>query len=270
MAALPATGQTVSAARKQVELSMVVTGTVDIDADGRVEHYALDEPGKLPPAIVQLVSANLPTWKFVPELANGKAADVHAKMSLRFVAKPNGEGDYKIGVRSASFFGGSNAGSGVSIASRPQTDALQNALRMAGTTGDVYLALKIGPDGKLMDGVVQQVNLTMVGTGAQMTQARKFLGQGALDFARHCTYSLPTYGSMRGKPYWVGVLPFRFSYQGRLSEDYGQWHAYVPGPRTEIPWQDPDRASLGVDAAPVGAFTLDGDGPRLLTPLTQG
>jgi hypothetical protein len=267
--ALPALGQTVTATRKQVELSMVVTGTVDIDVDGRVEHYALDNPAKLPPAVVQLVSTNLPTWKFAPELANGKPVALHSNMSLRFVAKPNGDGNYTIGIRSASFFDGSDEESRMSVVKQPSRDTLRNALRMAAATGEVYLALKIGPDGKMMDGIAQQVNLTMVGTSEQMRRARKYLGQGALDFARHCAYSVPTKGRGAGKPY-IGILPFRFSYGDRPLEDYGQWHAYVPGPIAEVPWQDPDTTRMGVDAAPNGAFTLEGTGPKLLTPLSQG
>jgi hypothetical protein len=267
--ALPAFGQTASAARKQVELSMVATGSVDIDADGQVEHYALDNPEKLPSGIVQLVSMNIPAWKFAPKAVDARPIGTRAQMSLRFVAKPNGDGNYNISIRSASFFDGSDEESRMSVVKRPSSDTLRNALRMAGATGDVYVALKIGPDGKMMDGIAQQVNLTMVGTSEQMRRARKYLGQGALDYARHCAYSVPTKGSAAGKPY-IGILPFTFSYADRPLEGYGQWRAYVPGPVVEVPWQDSDRTRMGVDAAPNGALTLDNAGPKLLTPLSQG
>jgi hypothetical protein len=266
----PAWGQTVSAARKQVELSMLVGGSVDIDAEGRVEHYALDQPEKLPPIIVQLVSSTLTAWKFVPELAEGKPAAVHATMSLRFVAKPKGDGNYNINIRSASFFDNRNQQSRAAVVSQPPTATLRDVLKLAGATGEAYVAVKIGPDGKFVDGVVQQVNLTMVGTNDQMRRARRFLGQGALDFARHCGYSVPAKEQAAGKEYWTGVLPFRFAYDDQSLEEYGQWHAYVPGPRAEIPWQDPIRANMGVDAVQNGAPTLDDSGPRLLTPLSQG
>jgi hypothetical protein len=266
----PAWGQTASAARKQVELSMVVTGSVDIDADGRVEHYALDQPEKLPPIVVQLVSSTVPAWKFMPELAEGRPVPVTSAMSLRFVARPNGDGNYNIGIRSASFHDSRNETGRASIVGKPSSAMLQNALKLAGATGDVYVAVKIGPDGKFLDGVVQQVNLTMLGTSEQMRRARRFLGQGALEFARHCRYSVSAKGQAAVKPYWTGVLPFTFAYGDRSSEDYGQWHAYVPGPRAEISWQGPARANTGVDAVRDGALTLDDSGPKLLTPLSQG
>ena len=78
-----------------------------------------------------------------------------------------------------------------------------------GANGDVYLALKIGPDGKVIDGVVEQENLTTKGTETQMIEARRILGSESLALIRTWTFAVPTRGKEAGKPYWSGLLPYR-------------------------------------------------------------
>ncbi|GAA5001048.1 protein tonB [Pseudoluteimonas lycopersici] len=262
------------ALRKQMELSMVVTGLIDIDADGRVAHYALDKPEKLPSEIVQLVSMKLPNWKFATKTIDGKPVGAHAKVALRFVASPKGGGDYDIGIRTASFFDDADKENRISVGKRTSIGTLVTALMMSGATGDVYIALKIGPDGRVMDGIVEQVNLTATGTDAQMAHARKLLGERSLAVLRDWTFIVPASGEGASKPYWSGVMPLVFRMRNGQPEDgnYGKWHAYLPGPRANIPWRNPEdeKNAGGIDALPAGLFSLDGVGPKLLTPLMQG
>ena len=66
-----ADAQTTRQAREQVEASMLVTGHVDIDEEGRVTAHALDEPDKLPDYVVDLVARVVPVLRFDTVLVDG-------------------------------------------------------------------------------------------------------------------------------------------------------------------------------------------------------
>ena len=201
-------------------------------------------------------------------------------MSLRIVAKPLDEQNFNVRIQSASFSGGSDdADEGITVRKKTSLSPMVSALVSTGTAGaDLYLVLKIGPDGKVLDAVVGQVNLTEYGSEWQMAKVRKTLGNAALGVVRRWTYSVPTKGERAGQPYWSGILPVSFRiWNGSKppAEEEGQWQAYFPGPCTPIPWRvleqdDINNGRCEGDAAPEGVFTLDGDGPKLLTPLMQG
>jgi hypothetical protein len=260
--------------RKQAELSMVVKGSIDIGLDGSVEGYKVEKSEQLSPAILDLLAKQIPKWKFEPVQIDGKPVHARTNASLRIVASPLDDGNYTVAIRSASFSGGSDdEAEQVTIRHRSLMGPLGRTLEASGAAGDVYLALKIGPDGKVLDGIVEQVNLTAFGTDEQMARARKILGDGTLDIIRKWTFNPPTAGELAVQPYWSGILPVSFHWDGP-GEKYGQWKAYIPGPCTEIPWRvlEPGAgvSHCHADSAPDGAFTLDNSGPKLLTPLTQG
>jgi hypothetical protein len=274
MAAFAAGAITPGEARKQAELSMVVKGSIDLGLDGSVESYRIEQPEKLSPPILDLLAKQIPKWKFEPVQVDGKAVRARTNASLRIVASPINDGSYAVSIQSASFSGGSEAEAGqVTIRHRSLMGPLARTLEASGAAGDVYLALKIGPDGKVLDGIVEQVNLTAVGTDEQMARARKILGDGTLDVIRKWTFNPPAVGELANQPYWSGILPVSFHWDGP-SEKYGQWKAYIPGPCAEIPWRilEPGvgESRCHADSVPDGAFTLDNAGPKLLTPLTQG
>jgi hypothetical protein len=277
MAAFAAGAITPSEARKQAELSMMVKGNIDIGIDGGVERYTIEKPEKIPPAIIDIVGKQIPHWKFQPVQVDGKPVHARTNMQLRIVASPTGDDNYDVVIQGASFSGGEDAGEErVSVKQKTPLGPLVRAMMNSGATGDVYLALKIGPDGEVLDGVVQQVNLTVRGTDKQMQNARQVLGDSSLDLVRKWTFSVPTKGEHTDQPYWSGILPVKFRLDGQRAEArYGQWEAYLPGPCASIPWRNLDEDGSTIDsrcdsAAPDGAFTLDNSGPKLLTPLTQG
>jgi hypothetical protein len=58
--------------------------------------------------------------------------------------------------------------------------------------------------------------------------------------------------------------------EGAPLTGYGEWEAYIPGPRSIIPWlQNTPLADTRPDAQTSGDFN-DGRGRRLLTPLEGG
>ena len=46
----------------RTELSLLATGSVSIDAGGRVTAHQLDQPGKLPPAVTELAGGTRAPW----------------------------------------------------------------------------------------------------------------------------------------------------------------------------------------------------------------
>ncbi|ULU25589.1 hypothetical protein [Dyella terrae] len=92
---------TASQVRKTAEVGMLVTGTVEVNPNGSLHGYALDEPEKLPPVVVEVIGKTVSSWEFK---LSGPITDVlKTKMSLRVVAKPLGDGQFKVAVEGSSF-----------------------------------------------------------------------------------------------------------------------------------------------------------------------
>lgn len=266
---------------EKAEMSMQVKGNIDMRPDGSVASYSIDHPEKLSQAVTQLVGTQVSQWRFEPVLVDGKPVAARTNMWLRIVAKPIDDKNFNVHIQSASFSGASGDGDNrVSVRKKTSLAPMVSALMSTGLgAANLYLALKIGPDGKVQDAIVEQVELPVLGTEREMVVARSELGKSALEVVRKWTFNVPTKGEQAGQPYWSGVLPISFTMSDGSTppadvDEYGQWKAYVPGPCTSIPWRvlEKGRGSdrCGSDAAPQGEFTLDNAGPILLTPLMQG
>ena len=72
------------------------------------------------------------------------------------------------------------------------------------------------------------------------------------------------------QPHRTLRVPVTFSIGGTPADDLRHWRAYVPGPRSRIPWTTrADNAGFSPDLLSEGSATLAGDPdvPRLRTPL---
>ncbi|MCM2335251.1 MAG: hypothetical protein NDI66_00475, partial [Pseudomonas sp.] len=87
LAAGAAAAQGPGAVRKQVESSMLLTGTIDLRADGTVAGHAVDQDARLTPALRDLVADATATWRFEPVTLDPGSTIGRARMSLRLVAK---------------------------------------------------------------------------------------------------------------------------------------------------------------------------------------
>ena len=258
-----------AAVRKQVEMSMLVSGTIDIRPDGGVRAHVLDGREALPPGVVKLVDDTLPQWRFEPVLVDGKPVIARTKMSLRVVAKPQDDGSFTIGIRGYSF--GEPAGvPGETVTSaRLPPPAYPEAAYRSGIKGTVYLLLRIGRDGKVEEAVTEQVNLTVIGDERRMRLGRELLARAALGKAKSWAFNPPTKGKAADAPFWSVRVPVDFEFTGEKSAGNGEWEAYVPGPQIKPWWVDGD--ALGSpDAMIAGGLYQVGDGPRLLTPPGEG
>jgi hypothetical protein len=256
------------AVRKQAEASMLVTGKIQVDTSGKVSGYSLDQKEKLPPAVVSMVGKAVPNWEFEPVLIDGKAANVRTDMSIRLVAKKIDADNYSVAIRSAGF--GNSSGKPeerIRSVSMAPPDYPESAGR-AGVTGTVYLLLRAGRDGKVIDAFAEQVNLKVVADENSMAKWRRLLGDTSIRQARRWTFSPPTEGDAAKHDFWVVRVPVVFSFEDPRSVKaaYGLWEAYIPGPRQANPWEKHEEGTaFSPDTLAPGGAYLAGSGLRLLT-----
>ncbi|MGN2244027.1 energy transducer TonB [Frateuria sp. GZRR33] len=258
------------ATREKVEASMVVTGTIGVTPQGTVLAFALDQPEKLPPLVADLIGKAIPGWTFQPVLRDGKPVAAKARMSLRVVAQPIGEGRFKVGVRSAWF---GDQGQGIRKESALQPRYPMQAIR-GRVEATVYVALRLDRAGRVSDATAEQVNLRVIAGENEMNHWRELFAKATLATARQWTFSPADpsdhalYRDVRVPVTYqlhVGNTP-----PPSANASYGQWQTYVPGPIEPVPWSDEDKMlSGGVDALPddgvFGRSSLS-----LLTPLDHG
>ncbi|OOG51293.1 energy transducer TonB [Rhodanobacter sp. C01] len=265
-----------SAVRKSVQASMLVSGTVEVATDGSVTHYTLDHPKALPKVVTGLLAQAVPAWRFRPVMVDGKPAAAKAPMSLRVVAKPQGDGNYSVSVVAVWF------GDGVKNQSEVSAETISYKTRAQPVyprdaadrqvSGTVYVLLKVGRDGNVTDAVAEQVNLRVVPSNtSEMVWCRRVLADAALYAMKRDRFNLPTVGEDVNRSFWVVRIPVAFDTHVAVREAaYGQWQAYVPGPVQRPDWAS-GRDSLGsADAVPEGGALLADTSLDLLTPLSGG
>jgi len=260
-----------SVARRQVEATMNVTGSLDVDDRGNVTSYAIDQPEKLPAGVAQLLGQALPKFRFEPARHDGLPQSVHATMNLVVAASQVDPRHIAILLRSARFTD-ADVPLTERITLRSKIDPRYPAdAAFAGVGGAVYVAVRIDRTGNVLDAQVQQVNLFLTDSQPKMRHWRNVLGQATLAAVHRYTFNIPTTGPHANDPAFTGILPVTYRI-GDTVPGYGQWEGYVPGPRENIAWMEHDSDDIGVDSEtiPDGTFAETGIGLKLLTPLAGG
>jgi hypothetical protein len=270
-----------AAVRKRAESSTLVTGSIDIERDGSVGGHRLDRPEQLHPQVVRLINQAAPHWRFEPVLIDGKPVQARAKMSVRVILNKQGENEqgeeqYRLRIGGASFGDAHGVkGETVTAADMKSAPAYPKSAWQAGIQGTVYLVLKIDRDGKVVDAVDEQVNLTVLGNDQQMTQGRAVLARAARVAAKRWRFDVPILGPQAGREFWSVRVPVAFALCDdagpcRTEPEYGSWQTYIPGPKNRVPWITDEESRAGSDALVAGVAHPIGSGPKLLTPPTQG
>jgi hypothetical protein len=266
-----ASAQTRREVLQQAEASMVLTGQIDIDADGRVEAFQMDRRDQVNDMIVRFVEETVQTWRFEPGRVDGRAVKARTPVSIRLGGKVQPDGRQQVTLQAASFEQyDDNATDSVTRLKLPPP-AFPEDVYYAGGRGDVLLLLQIGRDGKVMDVATEQVNLRLATTEAGMRKMRDKLSRASMGAARKWTFKVPTTGENKDDASWTVRVPVRFAFNDGREERYGVWDAYIPGPRQQAPWRaDKALADDNADLLPAGGvFMADAapKGPQLLTPL---
>jgi hypothetical protein len=265
-------GGGVAAIRKQVEASMLLTGTIEIAADGSVSGHALDHPDKLEAGVIGLVDRTLPTWRFEPVVEDGKAHRATAKMSLLLVANRLDADRFTMRIRSASFVDTNEAPGGKLSSKRLEPPRYPVDAFRDGVSGTTYAIVRVDRSGKVADVAVEQVNLRVTGSQTQMTVWRDAFAKATRLAARKWQFTPPATGKYVDAQFWSARVPVEYYVAVGAERRYGKWQPYVPGPKQVVPWLDSagaDVASSPEALAAGGVYQL-GAGPHLLTPLGEG
>ncbi|MEL1266274.1 protein tonB [Pseudoxanthomonas putridarboris] len=265
-----ASAQGAGAVRKQIEVSMLVTGEIAVDAQGRVVDHALDEADELPPGVVAFLQQQVPAWEFRPQQVDGVPVGARNTMRLLLVARKQEDGAYEMRLQAANFDPLSQD-EGYSISSKRMVPPrYPDALARAGAAGTVYLILKVGRDGTVQEVFAEQVNLRAVATEPLMEKMRRMFAGSALQAARGWSYTPPSRGELAAADFWTVRVPVEYTMGDAAMPKYGQWVAYIPGPRKTAEWVDAELANSSPEALADGAVgLLDKQALRLLTPLAS-
>lgn len=271
MLSLPATAGGRAEVRKTIEASMLVTGTILVGPRGQVEEFVIDQPEKIERGVLNLVKSNIGQWTFEPPSLDGAPVALRNKMSMRVIGNKleNGDFAFRLGGVNFSPFKVEEGTEVSSIKLTPPRYPVGAARAGAGAT--VYLAIKVGKDGRVQDVAAEQVNLQYLANESVMQQARKVFTDASIKAAEQWKFTPPLKGEDADEPYWTVRVPVDYVIGGPKAA-YGQWEAYVPGPRQPIPWDGlRDMPSFSPDTMVAdGSVYQVGNGLRLLTPLEGG
>ncbi|WP_052108304.1 hypothetical protein [Aerolutibacter daejeonensis] len=268
----PAIAGGIVSVRKQIEASMVLTGTIEIDASGQVVDYQLDQPDKVDPGALQVLRGSVAHWRFEPVIRDGRAVPARSRMSARLVARKRDDGNFQAMVTDADFPGMPEPGAVAITGKNLVRPAFPDRPLRDGVSAMAYVVVKVGANGLVEEAAVEQINLAGVANESKMASWRESFANASLKAARASTFTMPTAGEQLGQSMAVRI-PYAYQIDGGvlIDKSYGQWVAYVPGPRQPVPWL------LGVHAGSpdlVAANSLQPlgtqPGLRLLSPLGNG
>lgn len=245
--------------RNQVVGSMLLTGKLVVGADGAINAYAIDGAHKVPPQVLQHVARHVPSWRVMKT----GGIPVEQRFSVRIMATPQGGGNYALSLVGAAIARQPNPEEDIAVVGRRERPEYPRAHRNIGVSGTVYMALKVGRDGKVQDLMAEQVNLDFVGSPAEVAQVRADFAAHTAAAVRRWKFRLPASGPLAAESHVVVRVPVRYTME--QVPGYGEWEYYVPGPQRAAPWSEQDGMAIGAGEA--GVPKLVGVGPYLEMPL---
>lgn len=261
-----ACAQGIGASRRQIEVSMAVTGEITVSEHGSVLEHTLDKMDALPPGVAAFLQRQIPAWEFKPLQHDGAPVRARNKMRVLLVAEKQDDGSFKMRVQAASFSAFRTAEGSSSDNGRMMPPRYPSAMARAGASGSVYLILKVGRDGRVEEAIAEQVNLRVLAPAPEMTRMRKSFAASALEAAHGWSFTPPSQVESGAAAYWTMRVPVDYTMGTEVK--YGRWVAYVPGPRTTADWVDAELTKGSPEALESGMVgILDQQALRLLTPL---
>lgn len=252
--------------REQVVGTMLLTGTLALAADGSVTGYAINQPDKVPPEVMQHVARHVPRWKVTMPDASSMGEASQQRFSVRVMATPEGNGYFRLSLAGADIAQPNKPGEDVVPDGRlRRPEYPRSVLRLAGVSGTVYVVAEVGRDGKVKDLVIEQVNLDFVGEAQEVAQVRAEFAAHTAAAARQWKFKMPKVGPLVDHPTLAVRVPVAYSTRTAPAPGYGEWEYYLPGPRRTLSGAEQQDATIA--AGEIGVPRPIGVGLRLATPL---
>ena len=254
----------VQAVRSTAESALTVTGTVDVDAAGKVVGFTIDQPDRLPAGVLKMANENIPAWMFEPTTLPEGIRASRMRMSMLFVATRTSEGKLQVELRYPTF-ASLHDRNPIKVIRGPGALVYPVRAAAAEVSGIVYTVVRYDRTGTITDVMVERVNLDVVDTEKGMEKWRGILSRAAIRDVRKMRLEIPPGWFAEGELTQLGRIPMAYVMEGTPPRRYGEWYSYIPGPRSPIEWPDAARvADTAPDAlAPNAIHTADAGTRRL-------
>ena len=237
-----------------------VDGTIEIGADGGVQRYepvtALKEP------LAGRVRAMAEALRFEPVRVDGKPVIARTRMRMHLVAEPMGDGNLKVSIDHLGFpdaDGDTRIPAGTpenpyihGIATRVPMSYPRGALRM-GLSGRVMVAVRLAPDGSVIDAVPRQSALYLAeGADRQLARGLAILERAATQAVARWRFDVRVPEGAHPKPEELtGAINVEYLLDN-LKPRPGIWLYEARSRTRSLPWLDPMLAERLPDMADVG------------------
>ncbi|GGJ96798.1 hypothetical protein [Luteimonas terricola] len=266
LVSLDAVAQTRAGLMKQLEGTMLLTGRIDVAADGSITSWSIDRQDEVSADVMAHIAHHVPLWQVLPATVDDQPVASSTRFSLRLVARPVDRSTFRFNIASVHIEEELEERARLKSRRFDPPTYPHRMLRM-GATGTVYVLVQIDRSGAAIGSHVERVDLTVLAKDAQAVQIRRELGDAVMRAAQTWGYDVPTTGPDVRDDYYVVRVPVQFVIGDQTSR-YGNWQVYLPGERTRAPWSKRDDG--GNDAAVPGRVMLAGSGMKLLSPLEPG
>jgi hypothetical protein len=261
--------------RQQLVASTLVTGTVQISPEGKVDSYTIDQMDKLPASARDLLQRSIPAWTF--ERTITLPIDITERMTIRLLAKPVDDKHDEISIVAASFDDDFKSDDEIARADKRVQPVYPKMSLDARVSGTVYALVLVGKDGHTQKVDAEQVNLRALLPKFDQERFRKDLAGAAAKALWAWTWSVPTSGRFADYPSWWVRVPVRFNIHVAGTPEtkepgFGDWDLYIPGPHLVVTSSEAVSATQaqGSDAIPDGTVHLAATAVKLKTPLGGG
>lgn len=251
-----------------------VDSTIEIGPDGRILRY---EPiTELKGPLASRVHALAEGFRFEPVLVDGKPVIARTRMRMHLVAEPLEDGNLKVGVEHVGFPEGEGEnwvppdGYARGIARRARIEYPADALHM-GLSGRVMVALRFGPDGKVLEAVPRESALYGVtGRERSLGKALATFERAAVESVRRWTVDVRVPAGASPRPEdLTAAVNIEFLIDRHPKPRPGLWLHESRSRERPLPWLDPMLANNLPDMADVDEGVHFGAAPqrfKLLTP----
>jgi hypothetical protein len=139
------------------------------------------------PALPRSLKAPFAPWRFEPTRVDGKAVAARRRCGC-VCGKSTGKGDYEVSMTSVDFSEYDPKATDSVTAERMAPPRYPEEAFRNGGQGDVILMVKVARDGTVADVIAEQVNMTVVGAGADHGQDARQLAKASINTARKWTF----------------------------------------------------------------------------------